>query len=62
MFFIAHLKMDDSRFVFVDVYSSKLTWRSLENPPFLIGNTSSFMVDFPASHVSLPEGKNLGVV
>ena len=24
--------------------------------PFSIGNTSSFMVDFPASHVSLPEG------
>ena len=24
---------------------------TLENPPFSIGNTSSFMVDFPASHV-----------
>ena len=25
-------------------------------PPFFIGHTSSFMVDFPASYVGLPEG------
>ena len=28
------------------------TNNTLENPYVLIGNTSSFMVDFPASHVS----------
>ena len=28
----------------------------MENPPFSIGNTSSFLVDFPASYVRLPEG------
>ena len=27
--------------------------------PSLIGNTSSFMVDFPASYVRLPEGTPL---
>ena len=26
--------------------------------PFPIGNTSSFMLDFPDSYFSLPEGKN----
>ena len=30
----------------------KLTWRLLENPPFSIGNTSTQLVDFPASHVN----------
>ncbi len=36
-----------------EMSGNNLTWRSLENPPFLqIGNTSSFMVDVPASHAS----------
>ena len=31
------------------------------NLSFIVGNTSSFMVDFPASYVTLPEGiPNLG--
>ena len=34
----------------------KKTNMTLENPPCSIGNTSSFMVDFPASHVSFRGG------
>ena len=34
---------------------SSKTWQWI-HPPFPIEDTSSFMVDFPASHVSLPEG------
>ena len=36
--------------------SGKLTFCN-GKPPFFIGDTSSFMVDFPASYVSLPEGR-----
>ena len=38
--------------------SSKLTWLAMEIHPFLIGNTSSCILDFPASYVGLAEGKN----
>ena len=35
------------------IHPWKLTW---ENPPCWIGNTSSFMLDFPSSHLGFPRG------